>query len=701
MGALIGITKLGTIKPLSLTAAALAIAIVASSMLALILPITSLGNMNADAFAIGMLGLVGGLSAITLALIGISKSSLNPVSMIAAATAMTVMIIALQGLAPMIKNLGELNLTQMGKALLAVAGFFAVMKLVTKFINPASILLLAGVFAVFGLGVLFLANAFLAMVKAIVLAAAAFDLLDGTGKKIGDEIGDALGAIAWKILEHAGVISLAISTVLTAVLANLLYTLIAWIPAVAEALVTFLVEVLKVVDNHIYEITYLVVDIGFKIGEALVTAIWQHLGGFFSWLYNKLPWKEDLESWGEAIYDMTHMSDPEYLDMLYGIGYTSDYVKDYASKADEAITDIEGSMEKTREATGKLNESVKQADAAVEKAKQAKEKSDKILSEMDDELSKLGISSTYSVKRNGNELADSFMSGINRLPNEVNEAGVETGRNFVNGINAGISEAQSALKASVNNIGSTIVNTINTKLRIKSPSKEGEETGTYYVEGIMGGMGDMSSELKTVSSDLGEDLTSSFTTSLDDTFSDFSISDTFNDAFGDEELTVVPVWDQSELTSGLDEIEGATSGIKIGGLSSNGFDLSSFINSDGNLSFDMANMDNLLSQLNLEEYFGGLTDSNTTLAGAIDNLSGNIYDMNNKDSVINLDLSLDGYNIANATAPFQDSVQGDRQEMTDRGLAVSSFKNSFATGVNTFTTQRKVINSMKFNSYTR
>ena len=687
-GALIGLNKIEGTSPKKLMAAAGAIAIIAWSMAGLIAPIAALGYLDSEKLAMGVLMVVGGLSAIVLAIIGVTQASAGGASsMMAAAGAIAIITIALQGLAPVLLALGSLDFDVMAQGMLAIAGFLAILWLISKFLNPVAVIALGASILLLGIGVLFLADAMMTAVQAIILASACWKLIEGMGSKVGKEVGRAIVEISNEILDNAFTVSAAISVVLTEVLTTLFYALIAWVPAAAAALVQFFIEVLKILDDNMLDIATMLGEIGSKAAIGLVKGF---VNGFYEALLGASKdemkdawkmWTEDIVGFfssdkysniTEALKDNQATSQKELDDFTDNL--LSEHDKNIQKGIDLRTKKQEDLRKKYGENWEKLATDQELADARYTEYQ---------LSWMDEQNRKEKVK-LYENSEQYDKAFDDNTYLMEAAAKDYEEKGVMGGEAYTNGVTRGIKNKQKDAEKAARDAGNTIARAFEVVLSIASPSKVMEKNGEYTVQGIIDGMEGMSDDLDAAGTDLGENIKSSLTDSLDDGFSDFSISDSFSDAFDDESLTITPVWDDSELLKGTDDITNMLNGTTIGGLDSSGFDLSSILDSDGNISFDMANMDSFLSKLNLDEYFGNLNLSTDNLTDAVNNLSGNIFDMNNKESIINL--NLDGYQIANSTSAYSDSIDGDRSAMVERGMAVtkrgmSTFANKAAMSV--------------------
>ena len=657
-------------------AAAGAIAIVATSLSGLIPAIVILGKMPLDKVGMGMLEVFGGLSMIVLAIIGVTHGANGgPAGMMAAAGSIAIIASSLVLLAPAVAMMGALPLTVLAKGLGSLALFLLALAGISHVVQPIGLVALAGAVLLLGLSVLSIAQAFWIATKAVIAAAAAWKLIEGMGAKIGHEVGQALAAIADEIIKNAGKISFAAGILVAAVIAALINSIIAFIPALAEALVTLLDEILIILDEHALSIAESVGSIAAKVAVGLVTGF---IGGLMQWMgATKKETQDAIQSW---IHDLWNPVDDTFSDAMRNMenddsSYTAALKIQEEARTKVFNEHINAKLAKQEELKEKYGESWWEMATEAEMA-QAK------LTETESNFRKEQVSDFEKGEKAKEEATKAASDKILKVAGDTSSSmgseGEKAGSNWSEGIIRGLSSRQQDLIAQVQNGSTSMFTAFRTFWQISSPSKVMEKNGEYIMEGLVDGLGEMEPEVTKVTENLGTTVKDAFTDSTSDAFSDFSITDTFNDNVDEQELTVTPVWDQSKLEDGVDSLSGLTSDVKVGGLSTKGFDLSSFVNDKGNLSFDMANMDGLLNGLNLDAHFGSLENSNYNLAGAIDNLSGNIFDMNNKDTVIENVINLDGYNIANSSSSYLDGIMGTKQAQADRGMTTAQYQAQIA-----------------------
>lgn len=659
--------KLG-FKPKKMMAAAGAISLVAMSLSGLVPAIVILGKMPLDKVGIGMLEVFGGLMAIVLAVIGVANAA-APSSLMAAAGSIAIISASLIMLAPAVAAMGALPLTILAKGLGFIAGGLLAIGLISKKVMPAKVLALAGAVLMLGLSVLSIAEAFWIGTKAVIAASAAWSLIEGMGTKVGHEIGQALAAIADEIIQNAGKISLAAGILVAAVVGALIETVLAFIPALAQAILVLITSILYIIDENAMELAELVGSIAVKLGigfvKGIVNGILTALGAtadeikeaWHAW-WTYVTTGEDVlqEDLNKQLYDSLSSS-THYLDNLY-----EQQDKVFERSTNEKLAKQEELRKKYGEHWESMATTAELAEATIyEKEQEYLDRKKKQQEDSCDDIEGIVEGHYDSIEKSADEHNDAMY-----------KKGETMSKNYTDGAVNGFIAGKPKLFETISNSASTIVDTFKKRLAISSPSKVMEKNGAYTIEGLIDGIDGMMPELKDTTNEFSDTVSDGFTDNLQDTFSDFSISDTFSDALDDEEVTVTPVIDSSSIKDGASDIEDELEGTKVGGLDTSGFDLSSLINSNGNLSMDLANTDDFLNKLNLDGYFGGMTDSNLLLANAIGGLSDNIYDMNTSDKYIETFVNLDGYNIAQSSSIYNNSIFGDSNAQAARGLADSS-----------------------------
>ena len=193
--------------------------------------LSSLGSMSLPDIGKGLLALGGGLAEITIALNLMSGT-------LAGSAALLVAVVALNLLVPVMKSLGSMDLNQVLMALVAMAGTFVVLGAAGLALAPVipAILGLAGAVALLGAGALMCG------------------------------VGVTMLAAGLTALSASGVIGI---NSLTLVLQGI----IGLIPSVATAIAQGIVQMIKVVGESAGEIAIAVAQMGTAILQALATLI--------------------------------------------------------------------------------------------------------------------------------------------------------------------------------------------------------------------------------------------------------------------------------------------------------------------------------------------------------------------------------------------------------------------------------------------
>lgn len=155
-GALLAIVGAIRLMPKSMPVTALGMIIVAGAMYILAEVLKSFSNMSWEEIAKGLGTLAGSLLILSVGLYAMSGTLLGSAALLIAAAALSIFV-------PILKSLGEMNLSEVATALLALAGTFAVIGIAGLLLTPvvpvllglgAAILLIGGGLALIGAGLL-------------------------------------------------------------------------------------------------------------------------------------------------------------------------------------------------------------------------------------------------------------------------------------------------------------------------------------------------------------------------------------------------------------------------------------------------------------------------------------------------------------------------------------------------------------------
>lgn len=243
----------------------------AAGLLVLSAALQSFGAMPLDAIGRGLLAMGGSLVLLSAGLFAMKTALPGAAALLVAAAALTV-------LAPVMERFGQMELSEIGKSLLMLAGTLAVFGIAGAVLGPVvpALLGLAGAIALFGIGCLAAGTgvaAFGAGLTALAAggAAAATTLtlmvveLINLIPLFAQKVGEGFVNLCWTVANSAGAICEAIVAVIHAVCQAALETL----PEVAYTVVELLTQILMTIADHIPEITQAGLDILIGLLEGL------------------------------------------------------------------------------------------------------------------------------------------------------------------------------------------------------------------------------------------------------------------------------------------------------------------------------------------------------------------------------------------------------------------------------------------------
>lgn len=243
----------------------------AAGLLVLSAALQSFGAMPLDAIGRGLLAMGGSLVLLSAGLLAMKTALPGAAALLVAAGALTV-------LAPVMERFGQMELSEIGKSLLMLAGTLAVFGIAGAVLGPVvpALLGLAGAIALFGIGCLAAGTgvaAFGAGLTALAAggaaAASALTLmvveLINLIPLFAQKVGEGFVNLCWTVANSAGAICEAIVAVIHAVCQAALETL----PEVAYTVVELLTQILITIADHIPEITQAGLDILIGLLEGL------------------------------------------------------------------------------------------------------------------------------------------------------------------------------------------------------------------------------------------------------------------------------------------------------------------------------------------------------------------------------------------------------------------------------------------------
>lgn len=274
-GALTAITVALNFMPKNMINKALGLIGVATALQIMIGPLKQMAGMSWGEIAKGLVTLGGALLIITVAMNAMTGG-------LAGAAAMLVMAAAIRVLTPALVSLGQMDLAEIGKALLALVGVFAVVGAAGLLLSPLTpaILALAAAIALLGVGVVAIGAGLLmfsaGLTALAVAGTAGAAALVVVVTSLISLIPMALEKLGKGIIAFAQVITNGLPVIMEAVrqiALGLIQVLVEITPPVVEALLTFLVTLLEQLTNAVPQM----VDAGMRLLLGILEGIAAHI----------------------------------------------------------------------------------------------------------------------------------------------------------------------------------------------------------------------------------------------------------------------------------------------------------------------------------------------------------------------------------------------------------------------------------------
>jgi len=460
-GALTAITVAMNLMPKGMINKALGLIGVATALQIMIGPLKEMSGMSWDEIAKGLVMLGGSLLVLIVAVNAMTDG-------LAGAAAMLVMAAAIRILTPALENLGQMNLAEIGKALLALVGVFVVVGAAGSLLAPLTpiILGLAAAIALLGVGVVAI-GAGLLMFSAgltalavsgtagaaalVVVVTSLISLIPMVLEKIGE------GIIAF-----AGVITNGLPAIMEAVkqiALALIQILIEITPPVVEALLTFLVTLLEQLANAVPQM----VDAGMRLLIGILEGIAAHIQDVVVVALKLIS--EFLRGIAEGIPGVVQSAVDVVVAFLKAIGEETPRIIDAGFKM--IINFINGLADAIRENTPALGKAMGNLAGAM-------------IEGLVGGLT-AGIKSVVdSVKNLGKNALNGLKSflGIHSPSKEFENLGMYTSEGFAKGIRGD----QGTIKATVNDMSSGMLAEIRSS--IPQFTEAGESVMTAFISGI-------------------------------------------------------------------------------------------------------------------------------------------------------------------------------------------------------------------------
>jgi hypothetical protein len=274
-GALTAITLALNFMPKGMITKALGLIGIATALQIMIGPLKEMSGMSWDEIAKGLATLGGSLLIITVAMNAMTGG-------LAGAAAMLVMAAAIRMLTPALANLGQMDLTEIGMALLSLVGVFAVVGVAGLLLAPLTpaILGLAAAIALLGVGVVALSAGLLmfsagltALAAAGTAGAAALVVIATSIRSLIPmmlvKLGEGVVAFARVITNGLPVIMEAVKQIALA----LIQVLVEVTPPLVEAILKLLVTLLEQLANAVPQM----IDAGMRLLLGILEGIAAHI----------------------------------------------------------------------------------------------------------------------------------------------------------------------------------------------------------------------------------------------------------------------------------------------------------------------------------------------------------------------------------------------------------------------------------------
>lgn len=457
------------------------IAIIAGALLILANVISVMGAMPVKQLEKGLLAMASALGIIAIAMFLMTTSLAGAVALVIVAGALTV-------LATVLQTLGAMSLEQIGKSLLALAGVFAVLGLGALILTPLVPVLLALGVAVLLLGVGCLAVGAGLTIFSIALTALGVALAASSGAivlfvtailglipMLLAQLGVGLVAFATMLATAAPAFVSAIVTIVTAIINGLV--------AIIPALLTGLLTILKAILGFLVTAIPMIVDAGMKLVMGLLKGIMDNIGQILS----------------------------------AGINIIIQFLKGVASKL-PAI--IEAAFQVIISFINGLAEAIRKNGAAIASA---------VGNLIDAIIGAIG-GVAYKFVDAGANAVKGFVQGLASLPGKLWDAGANLG-------NSALAAAKKALEQ-------------------HSPSKKFAEVGMYAAMGLANGLQKYAGLVGTEATNVGKTAISALTGAVS------GISDIINGDM-DANPTIRPVLDLSDVNQGLSSTFGQNQAINV------------------------------------------------------------------------------------------------------------------------------------------
>ena len=565
--ALLGIVMAINLLPKDAIFRAAGILVAAEAMTILSTAMKSFGEMSMEEIGRALLIMAGALLELGIALAFMQGTIAGSIALLIAASAIAV-------LAPSLKSLGKLSLKEIGTALLAMAGAFAVLGIAAALLTPvipamiglaAAVALLGVAIGAIGVGVLALSAGLAALavtgtagIGVLVLAFEAIiglvpSLIKAIGKGI-IEIVKVIGDSIPIILETITKIIVAILDALIAAIPKIVDFLIVlleelgrFLPTLIEFVLQFIVDLLSGIAEHIDEIVYQAVMIVAGVIDGLIRAIPDFIVTLADALGDAIP--ELLIRLGDSMVENA----PKLRDSIiylgksivkafcefFGINSPSTVFADFGVNLIQGlINGIKSLIETVKTTLG--NMMTKMKEKITSKYTEWKNAGADLINKI-----KNGI--TEKVQNVKLAVSNMMTDAKNAVTNKVWEW-YNVGADLINGFINGISDFAGNLIESVKGTVNNAIKAAKNLLGIKSPSRVFREIGINTDKGFIQGVDALAGDVAKSTADMGQQAIDAMQGTLN------GMSDIFDETIDDP--VIKPVLDLSEIQNGSGLING-------------------------------------------------------------------------------------------------------------------------------------------------
>lgn len=521
-GSLTVITMAMKLMPKNVVSKAASIVILSSGLLILSKALKSMGDMEWGQIGKSLVTLAGSLTILSIAV-----NSMN--GALPGAAAILVISGALALLTPILKSLGSMSLSDIGKGLLALSGAFGVIGLSAFLLSPVipMIALLAGSITLLGVGCLAAGAGILAFSTGITALAVSgmagvaviIETVKGLIALIPyflQQIGQGIIAFGQVIMSSAGTIVSVIVTVIQSICTAITQT----IPTIMETVMTVLSTMLKTIADNIYQF----VDAGVKILIGFLNGVSDNLEDVI------VAGTEVIVNFVKGIQESTNMVIDAAVDIM--ISFINGLAETIRTKTPEMIDAVNNLFDALKEAGLEILKN------ALRPYKQAGEDI------VNSGFVKGAMEKFGDAKSAFGELVDGCVSAIKESVGNF----IEAGGQLVGGLIEGIKGSIGGAIGWASELAGSVVSAAKNVFDIHSPSRVFFGIGRYVVQGLSNGIKKFSHLATSETESMGDDTTDAMIRALKNV--DFDIDDPEHNPI------IRPVLDMSSVKQGMNALGG-------------------------------------------------------------------------------------------------------------------------------------------------